>query len=258
MKIKSNKKVISILLGVSFISLASIGFASWVINNPTNTGANATINVQIGEIDDASLTAKITDDTDLKNPIRFDSLDKVSCTGEFITNGEATTENLDVTFTYTVTGKTALNTGKYKVSYAFSGDAVALKEKIGGTIDGSIDETKQYIDTTCLTDCEITLPGDDGSVAATNDSNIKNKVTYNKPEFTVATIETTIAFEWGKAFAEKNPCKIVSTDVSTDGEGFTAGKIKSTLEAFETAYRSVKGGNGNPEITLTITPSKGE
>lgn len=248
MKIKSNKKLISILLGVSFISLASIGFASWVIKNPTNTGANATISVEIGAIDDASLTAKITDDTDLKNPIRFDSLDKVSCTGEFITNGKETEkENLDVKFTYTVTGTTALNKG-CKVSYDFSGDAVALKNAIGGT--------PQYIDTTCLTKCEFILPEDDDveEMPMTDNSNIKNKVTYNDPEFTVATIETTIAFKWGSAFANKNPCMIVSTDDDTDGEKFTAEKIISTLKAFETAYGNVNG--GNPQITLTITPSR--
>ena len=243
MKIKSNKKLISILLGVSFISLASIGFASWVINNP-NTGDNATISAQIGEIVDASLTAEITEDSDLANPIRFDSLSADSCTGEFITNGEETTENLDVKFTYTITGKTALNTGKYKVSYDFSGDAVALKTAIGGTT--------QYIDTTCLTDCEFTLPeaADVEEMPMTNNSNIKNKVTYNSPEFTVATIETTIAFKWGSAFANKNPCTITSDD------GFTAQSIKERLEAFDTAYKTVNG--GNPKIILTITPSRSE
>ena len=243
MKIKSNKKVISILLGVSFISLASIGFASWVINNPTNTGANATINVQIGEIADASLTAKITDGSDLANPIRFDSLSAEECKeGEFITNGEETTANLDVTFIYTITGKTALNKGDCKVSYNFGGDAGDLKTAIGGTT--------QYIDTTCLTNCEITLPEDDGPVSATNNSNITNKVTYNKPEFTVATIETTIEFKWGSAFKNKNPCLIKSAD------GFTAQSIIEKLEAFDAAYQTVN--NGNPEITLTITPSRSE
>ena len=249
MKIKSNKKLISILLGVSFISLASIGFASWVIKNPTNTGANATINVQIGEIADASLTAKITDGSDLANPIRFDSLSAKFCTGEFITNGEETTENLDVRFTYTITGNTALNTGKYKVSYAFSDDAGDLKTAIGGDT--------QYIDTTCLTDCKFTLPEANGPMLvdkdlniADDDLNITNNVTYNSPEFTVATIETTIAFEWGSAFANTNPCLITSAN------GFTAEKIKSTLEAFYNAYKTVN--NGNPEITLTITPSRSE
>ena len=238
MKIKSNKKLISILLGVSFISLASIGFASWVIKNPTNTGANATINVQIGEIVDASLTAEITGKNDLANPIRFDSLSADSCSGDFITNGEETTENLDVTFTYTITGKTALNKG-CKVSYNFSGDADALKTAIGGTT--------QYINTTCLTNCEFTLPEEAGPMSATNNSKITNNVTYN-PEFTVATIETTITFEWGSAFAGKNPCTITSAN------GFTAQSIKETLESFEKGYKTVNG--GNPEITLTITPSR--
>lgn len=243
MKIKSNKKLISILLGVSFISLASIGFASWVIKNPTNTGDEATISAQIGEIVDASLTAEIIDGSDLANPIRFDSLSAEYCTGEFITNGEETTENLDVKFTYTVTGKTALNTGEYKVSYAFSGDADDLKTAIGGTT--------QYIDTTCLTNCEFTLPKVAGAMSTTNNSNITNSVLYNG-DFTVATIESTINFYWGSAFANKNPCTIVSTD----GDGFTAEKIKSTLEAFETAYKTVN--SGKPEITLTITPSRSE
>lgn len=241
MKIKSNKKLISILLGVSFISLASIGFASWVINNPTNTGDNATISAQIGEIVDASLTAEIIDDSDLANPIRFDSLKADSCSGEFITNGEETTENLNVEFTYTITGKTALNTGKYKVSYDFSGDAADLKTAIGGTT--------QYIDTTCLTDCEFTLPVAAGSMSATNNSNITNVVSYNQ-EFTVATIKSTIAFKWGSAFKNNNPCLITSAD------GFNAQSIKETLEAFETAYKTVN--SGNPEITLTITPSRSE
>ena len=243
MKIKSNKKLISILLGVSFISLASIGFSSWVIKNPTNTGDEATISAQIGEIVDASLTAEIIDGSDLANPIRFDSLSAKYCTGEFITNGEETTENLDVKFTYTVTGKTALNTGEYKVSYAFSGDADALKTAIGGTT--------QYIDTTCLTNCEFTLPKVAGAMSTTNNSNITNSVLYNG-DFTVATIESTINFYWGSAFANKNPCTIVSTD----GDGFTAEKIKSTLEAFETVYKTVN--SGKPEITLTITPSRSE
>ena len=254
MKIKSNKKLISILLGVSFISLASIGFASWVINNPTNTGDNATISVQIGEIDDASLTAKIIDDKDLANPIRFDSLDADSCADAgFITNGEETTENLDVKFTYTITGETALNKGDCKVSYVFSGDAGALKTAIGGTT--------QYIDTTCLTDCKFTLPNANGPMSevevagsiSADDLNITNNVTYNDQEFKVTTIETTIAFKWGSAFAGnkpegKNPCLITSDD------GFDAEGIISTLKAFETAYEPFK--TDNPEIILTITPSR--
>lgn len=246
MKIKSNKKLISILLGVSFISLASIGFASWVIKNPTNTGANATINVQIGEIADASLTAELTgDNSDLKNPIRFDSLSAKYCTGEFITNGEETTENLDVTFTYTITGKTALNTEKCNVSYNFGGHADALKTAIGGTTPG----TTQYIDTTCLTNCVFTLPKVAGAMSADDNSNITNSVSYNG-DFTVATIESTINFYWGSAFANKNPCLITSAD----GEEFTAKSIKDRLEAFYAAYKTVNG--GNPEITLTITPSR--
>ena len=33
MKIKRNKKIIPILVGAAFLSLGSVGFASWVINS---------------------------------------------------------------------------------------------------------------------------------------------------------------------------------------------------------------------------------
>lgn len=237
MKIKRNKKIIPILVGAAFLSLGSVGFASWVINSEDKK-ANTTINVQIGEIVDASLSAAITDDSDLKNPIRFDSLHKDYCTSDFITNGDGKIENLDVYFTYTITGSTALNTGKYKVNYTFGEGASTLSSAIGGT--------PQYIDTTCLTDCEFTLPTEAKTVTASNNANISNVISYNN-DFTVATIKTTIAFEWGSAFKGKNPCTITSADE------FTADSIKSTLEAFDTAFRSASS-----SITLTITPSRSE
>lgn len=237
MKIKRNKKIIPILVGAAFLSLGSVGFASWVINSEDKE-ANTTIDVQIGEIVDASLTAAITDNSDLNNPIRFDSLSKGSCTGEFITNGDGEIENLDVNFTYTITGSTALNTGKYKVKYTFSEEASALSSAIGGNT--------QYIDTTCLTSCEFTLPTKAETVTALNNANISNEITYNSG-FTVATIKATIVFKWGSVFKHKNPCIITSAD------GFTAETIKSTLEAFKTAFNGA-----SKRITLTITPSRSE
>lgn len=237
MKIKRNKKIIPILVGAAFLSLGSVGFASWVINSEDKE-VNTTINVEIGEIVDASLTAAITDNSDLNNPIRFDSLSKGSCTGDFITNGDGKIENLDVNFTYTITGSTALNTGKYKVNYTFGEEASALSSAIGGT--------PQYIDTTCLTSCEFQLPTGNETVTASNNANISNEITYNSG-FTVATIKATIVFKWGKAFENKNPCTITSED------GFTAERIKSTLEAFKNAFEGASS-----SITLTITPSRSE
>ena len=237
MKIKRNKKIIPILVGAAFLSLGSVGFASWVINSEDKE-ANTTINVQIGEIVDASLTAAITDNSDLNNPIRFDSLSKDSCKGEFITNGDGQIENLDVNFTYTITGSTALNTGKYKVNYTFGEEASALSSAIGGAT--------QYIDTTCLTSCEFQLPTEAKTVTALNNANISNEITYNSG-FTVATIKATIVFKWGSVFKHKNPCMITSAD------GFTAESIKSTLDAFKTAF-----GGASKSITLTITPSRSE
>ena len=90
------------------------------------------------------------------------------------------------------------------------------------------------------------MPTEAKTVTASNNANISNEITYNSG-FTVATIKATIVFKWGSVFKHKNPCMITSAD------GFTAETIKSTLEAFKTAF----GGASSP-ITLTITPSRSE
>ena len=70
-KSRKSKIVLLSVLGLATVSLATVGFASWVINEITPATSN-NITAEVGSIVDNTLKATIDGSSDLK--VRFDNL----------------------------------------------------------------------------------------------------------------------------------------------------------------------------------------
>lgn len=229
MKIKKGKIGIYLLSSIAFISLISVGFSSWVLDKQ-QSDVSEKITAEIGDIVDSSITAEIIDAECKLDPIMFDADDS---NGGVIINGDGEVkENLTFIIAFNVQSGFAMNANNVALNFAF--DDVA--KKYVEFLDGNT----QYIDTSCLVDCEITLPTTDGTVTNTSGT-ISNLVTYSN-SFTTAKIVSTFIFKWGSAFNNANPC--ASTDQS----------VIQTLKNFENVYDTNIGNNSG--FTVTITPKE--
>ncbi|MBO8427220.1 MAG: hypothetical protein IAC58_01510 [Firmicutes bacterium] len=228
MEKSKNKIILYSLLGLSIISLAGVGFSSWVINN-TKEATTDNFSITFGEVVENSITTQITS-SDLQ--IRFDALSDEYCTNE-ITNGEETSEDLNYSVSFTLTS-TDVDLTTISLEFAYSNEE-NFKSTLGGTT--------QYIDCTCLTDFTYEMPDSDVSdVTATNNSAATFDVTYGGSKLT-ANVTVSFSFKWGSVFGENNnnPCTS------------TVDNVVTKLKDFENAYSAFE----NTTINLKITPSLG-
>lgn len=223
MKLKSKHSSLKLVLLLSTVSLATVGFSAWVINGSLS-GDTSKITFSVGEVTDNSITVKVIDSTN--NSIAFDSIsggasDKVQ--------GNSKSEDMTFGVKYTVTsGKGFSN--PIKITYNYTTGFGEIK-KIG---DGT-----NYINTSCLDITTFNLDGE-----TTNPSSISGlSVSY---EGNVATVTQTWTFSWGSVFATKNPCNVTSED----GDAYT--NLEANLKAFTSAAKTAMTGK---DFTITITPS---
>ena len=97
-KSRKSKIVLLSVLGLATVSLATVGFASWVISGETSVTSN-NITAEVGSIVDNTLTAAITETT--KIGVNFDN---VPNGGNGFANGDKKEEDLNVEFKATITG----------------------------------------------------------------------------------------------------------------------------------------------------------
>ena len=223
LKNKKNKYILYTLISLSLISVVSVGFSSWIINN-TKGDTTGNFTITFGDVIDNTISAEITDSDVI---VSFDALKADSCTNE-ITNGDGNVEDLNYGVTFTLSSANSLVGINLDFTY---GNTTNFITNLGTN-------PNDYINCACLTDFTYTMP----NANVTDDTNTENtavklKVTYSN-EFKNAEVVANFAFSWGSVFGNVNPCKSEVNDVD----------IK--LNNFKTAYSKVI----NEQINLTITP----
>lgn len=226
MKLKGKHSSLKLVLFLSAVSLATVGFSAWIINGSISD-ANTTIRFSVGDVTVNSIAVKIIDTTN--DSIAFDS-NVIGGTGIF--KGDGKKEDMDFSVKYTVTSGIPFDStsGNVKISYTYSNDF----EGIEGLSNSN---GKQFIDTSCLNVANYTLDG-----TTTSFENSAITVEYNENK-TIATVTHTWTFDWGSAFNGDNPCNITS-----DPDGTYAESLKTFVSAAKTAMT-------DKTFTITITPS---
>ncbi len=235
-------KFMYIFLGLSLVSLASVGFANWVIVNTTKT--TQTINATIGAVNDTNIKASIVTGTgeNVSNfDVRFDSL-KGDNKGS-ITSGTEGFEKLDFKVVLTIDKGGIASFSSIKVNLAFD-----TTEGSGAKLFIDILGTPKYIDTTILSSTyDIALSDTAVSQATsvptgTGDTNSGDYLTYTTSiNSNILTLTLNYKFKWGEAFGKKNPC---------EEEG---ANTPQTLREFKDAFDK-KFAAANKPATLVITP----
>lgn len=226
MKLKGKHSSLKLVLFLSAVSLATVGFSAWIINGSIS-GDNTTISFSVGDVTDNSIVVDIIDATN--KSIAFDS-NVDGGTGVF--KGDGDKDDMDFSVKYTVTSGIPFNStsGNVNISYTYSKDFEGIKGL-------SNSNGKQFIDTSCLNVENYTLDG-----TTTSFGNSAITVGYNENK-TIATVTHTWTFKWGSAFNNDNPCNITSDPDGTYAE---------SLRAFVSAAKTAMTGK---TFTITITPS---
>lgn len=230
-KSRKSKIVLLSVLGLATVSLATVGFASWVINYVTPATSN-NITAEVGTIEENTLTAAIANTDGIG--VRFDN---VSGGGNGFTNGDKKVEDLNVDFTATVTGDLEKLS---KVEFSFAPNDKFLLLNGSSTTN---DNTDDYIvfPFSDSSNKKITLTkGDSYTLAGhANESSVTTSVEGN-----VLTLTCKFKFAWGAAFDNKNPGdsnnKIAKTDLVT--------RLRNFKSALSTASQT------SPLMTITVTP----
>ena len=248
-KSKMNKIIMWGLIATASVSLASVGFASWVINTIVPSD-NKNINVSVGEVGTKSLTASVTSaEADLK--VSFDHDNK----GTNFTNEHPETEKEKLDFTIKTTITTAENVYISKVlsklEYKFT-IGTALSDLIN---KNAPEENTKYINTPSF------IGANNISTVTFNWNETANSLTSttltpdNTPTFTVKpgtsgvgntfVVNATFKFEWGAAFKNTNPASTI-TDTTLTKE-----VLGQRLQAFKAAYDKVKT---ETFLSVVVTP----
>ena len=190
-KSRKSKIVLLSVLGLATVSLATVGFASWVISDIT-PAKEQNIAVSAGTVTDNSLTAEILSGADLT--VAFEN----TSSGTNFTNGEeGKVEDLDFGFSVKVKTGSSSTLGGIKIEFKPSSTFEALT----GTTTN---------DTTA--DDYIVMPyGNNNKVVTVNKdaTSIQTLANGGKVDVSSSTNETTYTcsfkFAWGDAFLKKNP-----------------------------------------------------
>lgn len=220
------KKTGLIVLGLSALSLGTIGFSSWIISGISGN-ATSDVTVSVGEVKDQRIFMVLNSASD--TTLNFDA-DKVATSGGVVSAGEdGEGEDLKISFSFNIYSnsrdifntamsgkklylnfssenenfKTAVNTNNYLLSpYAIDGADHAIDE---GNEEANIDLTTQV------------GPKD---TYYTEKSGLK-KLTYTvtkyeepsvNPQKYGSTVELTYYFAWGAMFNYENPVKLTSNN----------------------------------------------
>ena len=228
-KSRKSKIVLFSVLGLATVSLATVGFASWVISDITEV-KNQNITATVGDVVDNTLTAAITETT--KIGVNFDN---VLNGGNGFTNGDTKVEDLDVEFKATITGNLdKLSSVKFVFAPTENFMALTGSETSLNTADDYI--VFPFTDTSNKT---ITLTkGSSGYdlTGHTNQSSVITSISGN-----VLTLTCNFKFAWGAAFGGKNPGDSQNTTPKAD--------LVTRLKVFNKVFPTT-----GTLMTVTVTP----
>lgn len=218
------KKTGLIVLGLSALSLGTIGFSSWIISGISGN-ATSDVTVSVGEVKDQRIFMVLNSASD--TTLNFDA-DKVATSGGVVSAGEdGEGEDLKISFSFNIYSnsrdifntamsgkklylnfssenenfKTAVNTNNYLLSpYAIDGK------------DHVVNEGKEETNVDLTTQTEVAQ-----HIDYTEKPGLK-KLTYTVKDYEVtnekygSTVELTYYFAWGDMFNNENPVKLTSDD----------------------------------------------
>lgn len=119
--VKRTKTIAAICTSLAAVSLTGVGFATWLIIGTTNDKPTGNVSIQVADIEDDEVLiteASVTDGTICFGPAVGDT------TGPITANG-ADTEDLSITFTFTVTCPTASVFGNVTAKMELDGTSPA-------------------------------------------------------------------------------------------------------------------------------------
>ena len=234
-KRQKSKMTMLIVGGLAAVSLVSVGFASWVINDITEANTQVTINV--GTVSNNTLKAEVLTEQDGKDlTLRFDNV--ANPTGNFLSNGDGKTEDL----TFTIPVKIAGNLSKLNtIDFTFTG-TLATTAGLYGTAGN--ESTNEYLVAPWVTISDAKKisytygskslnPADTKRVVASDPVVVGNEVT----------VTFTFKFQWGRAFNSVNPGKV------TISESYTKQTLIDRLNAFDAAMPD------SPTLNVAIAPT---
>ena len=218
-KSRKSKIVLLSVLGLATVSLATVGFASWVISGVT-AASDQNIAATVGEITDNTLTAEITN---AELAVRFDNVSD----GSTFTNGDSYVEDLEFGFTVSVTGSDDVLNG-LSIKFAPTTNFAALI----GTKDAN-----RYITMPYSGSETVTVSKDAKTVTTLANG---GSISYTKTPDKVHTYTCKFKFGWGAAFGGVNPGK--STILKST--------LIERLNNFKDAFKNVE----STCMTVTVTP----
>lgn len=230
-KSRKSKIVLLSVLGLATVSLATVGFASWVISGTTDATIQ-NISAVAGEVVDNTLVAAITNTDGIG--VRFDN---VSSGATNFTNGDSNAEDLDVNFTATVTG----NLEKLaSVNFVFAPTEGFLALTGSTTTETTADDyiVFPFSDAGSKT---ITLTKSGSNYILSNHANGSSVGTSTSGS--VLTLTCNFKFVWGVAFGNTNP----------GNSTIAKAELVTRLKAFKTAFDKLTTAGSNL-MTITVTP----
>ena len=232
-KSRKSKIVLLSVLGLATVSLATVGFASWVISGETPTSSQ-NITVSAGAVTDNTLKAEILSSPAPELNVAFDNT-KVDngLTGDY-------NEDLQFSFSVKVTGNQDVLSG---IKFNFTLKSGFKSLFTNGylqfiTINGSnlVEEFTMTKGTTC------TFAGTGVTFADSDNSSVKYSYVDGAGTFTCK-----FAFKWGSVFENVNPSQCYADKIS-DSDKAT---VISNLRAFDAAVKLVEA---KPWMSVVVTP----
>ena len=244
---KTKKIVLGTVMALSAVSLASVGFASWVINGVVGDDSN-NITAIVGKIEDKTVTAAITA-SDLE--LRFDYAKTLPGEGTYTpiyTNGDKNTEKLSVSVTYEIS--LPANSTETNVQKVCSG--VELKFKMSPNFNAAIEGQYIAVDfgdplNNTDTDKETYNKYYAFNVAVSKEgtfNGVNTTWTVNTGDTKKISATSTFEFKWGSNFGGHNPCYRNNSDTVTVDD------IKASLKTFVDTYKDSL--NGQIVVTPTL------
>lgn len=246
---KRNKIIMWGLIATASISLASVGFASFVINQNVSSTVDG-VAISVGAVSNQSITAAASEVAiDSKTGLSFDNV-ATGTEGQKVTNGDEKVEKLSFKIKTTLT----ITDGD------FSSLLTNLTFTFSDTLDSAV--TDGYITMPFAKDNKQTITfskadnaDNQFNVSYTNDTSGVSVDGLNGNVYTFSAgskeinITTTFTCGWGSNFFNDNPGKI------TLGSENNETNKTLTVKEFTTRISTLKDAVNGKKLTVTVTPN---
>lgn len=241
-KNKKSKIIIGGCLALASISIATIGFSSWVIIGAEPT-TSTDFTASIGTVSNNALTLEIQNTSDLS--VRFDNVAS-NTQGQTINNGDNQVEKLSFNLDLKISGENIAST-LHGLTYTFAPSSAFEALATNGYIVFPYGTSaNKEIATTVTFGSSITC----STQAGANVTFITDNVHINDASSKYITINATFSFAWGTQFLNHNP-GMVPLGSSDNSSTLTKNTLISRLTAFSEAFDAAKT---NP-MSITVTPN---